>query len=68
MSVISGSIIRGFKTGVTKYAKNNGIGFGWQARFHDHIIRDEESYFKIRNYILSNVKNWNKDIFYTPSK
>ena len=35
------SIIRGFKIGVTKFAKNNDIDFAWQPRFHDHIIRDE---------------------------
>ena len=60
------SVIRGFKIGVTKWASENEISFGWQPRFHDHVIRDQESYFKIRNYILSNVKNWSRDIFYTP--
>ena len=55
------SIIRGYKTGVTKYARNNNIFFVWQTRFHDHIIRDDASYQRIRNYIINNPQNWNKD-------
>ena len=35
------SIIRGFKIGITKYAKMNKIDFYWQSRYHDHIIRNE---------------------------
>ena len=58
------SIIRGYKTGVTKYARNNNIVFAWQTRFHDHIIRDDASYQRIRNYIINNPKNWNKDKLY----
>ena len=57
------SIIRGLKIGVTKFAKSKNIGFGWQPRFHDHIIRNEESYQRIRNYIITNPKNWHSDKF-----
>jgi len=57
------SVIRGYKTGVTKYAGNNNIDFAWQSRFHDHIIRNDRSYRLIRNYIINNPKNWNKDEF-----
>ena len=32
------SIIRGFKIGVTKNARQINPDFQWQARFHDHII------------------------------
>jgi putative transposase len=35
------SIIRGFKIGITKYARLNRIDFYWQSRYHDHIIRNE---------------------------
>jgi REP element-mobilizing transposase RayT len=55
------SIIRGYKTGVTKYARNNNIDFGWQSRFHDHIIRNNAEYQRIKNYIINNPKNWNDD-------
>jgi len=37
----------------------NNIDFAWQSRFHDHIIRNNESYNRIRNYIIDNPKHWN---------
>jgi REP element-mobilizing transposase RayT len=55
------SIIRGFKIGVTKYAQNHNIDFAWQSRFHDHIIRNDEEYQRIKNYIINNPKNWKDD-------
>jgi len=60
------SIIRGFKTGVTKYAKINQIEFFWQPRYYDHIIRNEKELGYIRQYIIDNPKNWDRDrnIFY----
>ena len=60
------SIVRGFKIGVTNYANQNQIGFKWQPRFHDHIIRNEQEYEKIHNYIIANPENWKKDKFYNP--
>lgn len=59
------SIVRGFKIGVTKFAKDNQLPFKWQQRFHDHIIRSEESFIKIQNYILTNPERWTDDKFYT---
>jgi hypothetical protein len=32
---------------------------------HDHIIRNEESYSRILNYIQNNPLNWKEDKFYT---
>ncbi len=52
------AIIRGFKSSVTTYAKTNNIEFGWQPRFHDHIIRDYGEYVRITNYIRNNPINW----------
>lgn len=59
-----GSVIRGFKVGVAKFAKLNSIEFKWQPRFHDRIIRNEQEFMKIRSYIATNIDNWNKDKFY----
>lgn len=84
-----GSIIRGFKSSVTKqvkkmYRDNDGrdathgkdathgvstapiitAPFAWQTRFHDHIIRDPESFHRIRQYIINNPLNWKEDKFY----
>lgn len=41
------SIIRGYKSAVTSYARKNGIEFDWQPRFHDHIIRSIDDYHRI---------------------
>jgi putative transposase len=38
--------------------------FAWQSRFHDHIIRDAQSFETIQNYIANNPLNWEKDKFY----
>lgn len=55
------SIIRGFKGTVKRYANMNGITFEWQPRYHDHIIRNESDYNRIKMYIAENPKNWQKD-------
>ena len=57
--------IRLFKQSVTRFANQNGILFGWQERFHDHIIRNQKEMDYITEYIENNVKNWNEDLFHT---
>ncbi len=59
-----GSIVRGFKSSVTTFATKNNIVFGWQERFHDHIIRSHDEYLRISNYIINNPANWGKDKFF----
>lgn len=34
-----------------------------QYRFHDHVIRNEQELFRIRNYIRNNPINWGNDKF-----
>jgi putative transposase len=58
------SIIGGFKSAVTTYARKNDIPFDWQARFHDHIITTNEEYLRIADYIVYNPNSWRKDKFY----
>lgn len=55
------SIIRGFKSGVKKYATINNIDFAWQPRFYDRIIRNEKEFGKIREYIINNPLKWELD-------
>lgn len=55
------SVIRGFKAGVKRYATVNDIYFAWQSRFYDHIIRNEKSLRKIREYIRINPQMWERD-------
>lgn len=55
------SIIRGYKIGVTKFAKQNNIHFSWQPRYHDRVIRNEPELERIRKYIFDNPANWESD-------
>jgi len=58
------SIIRGYKIGVTKFARQNNIPFRWQARYHDRVIRNAEEHERIYQYILANPQNWEEDEFF----
>ncbi|WP_172915382.1 transposase [Capnocytophaga canimorsus] len=63
-----GSIVRGFKIGVTKWVRSNtNIHQIWQRNYYEHIIRNEASYFKIHEYIENNPAKWNEDCFYEES-
>ena len=33
----------------------------WQSRFHDHIIRDEQEFHRIQQYIFNNQSEWGND-------
>ena len=60
-----GSIVRGFKIGVTKWFRGNTeIETAWQRNYHEHIIRNEQSYQTIANYIINNPAKWAQDKFY----
>jgi len=59
-----GVIINQYKRICTINARKTDPDFGWHTRFHDHVIQDNESYIRIRNYIVDNPKNWNNDKFY----
>jgi len=43
---------------LSKFNRANPL---WQPRYHDHVIRDEKSYHRIRNYIVNNQKHWEED-------
>jgi len=57
-------IVRGFKTYTAKkiniIRNKQGIPF-WQSRYYDHVIRNEEELYKVREYICSNPLNWKGD-------
>lgn len=54
-----GALVRGFKSSVTKQ-----LGFSpWQRNYHEHIIRNENSFQIISEYIMSNPQKWNEDMF-----
>ena len=58
------SIIRGYKSAVTVFARKNKIDFEWHPRFHDRIIRSTFEYNNISNYIINNPAKWVEDKFY----
>jgi REP element-mobilizing transposase RayT len=58
------TIVRSYKSAVTRFAHFKNLEFEWQERFYDHIIRDAESFGRIEDYIENNPKNWRKDTFY----
>jgi putative transposase len=57
-----GSIVRGFKIGVTKWMRQNtSIHQVWQRNFYEHIIRNETELNGIREYIQNNPARWELD-------
>ncbi|MEK7263915.1 MAG: transposase [Bacteroidota bacterium] len=52
-------IIGAFKTTSSKRIHLSGLfEFRWQKSFYDHIVRNEESLNKIREYIIRNPIKW----------
>lgn len=55
------SLIRSFK-GLTVKEIGKPI---FQRSFYDHIIRNEEDYLNVWEYINSNANKWKSDKYYT---
>lgn len=56
-----GSIVRGYKIGVKKWATIHNVAFEWQPRYYDSIIRNERDLSNVRNYIVDNPLNWKEN-------
>jgi hypothetical protein len=59
-----GAIIGQFKSLVTKrinLAQQQLDGSVWQRNYYEHVIRDEKSLNRIREYIATNAPRWNLD-------
>jgi putative transposase len=56
-----GSVVRSYKSAVSRLAHLAGQEFGWQERYWDHIVRDAGEFGRIRNYILQNPVKWDMD-------
>jgi putative transposase len=61
-------VIRWYKGICTFNMRKIHADFQWQSRFHDHIIRDDEEYQRIADYINTNPQNWERDKFFKPEK
>ena len=57
-------IVRYIKSSVTRQ-----IGRPiWQKSYYDHVIRDEQDYCRIREYIENNPGKWKEDRYYQPQE
>jgi putative transposase len=60
-----GAIIGQIKSVSTKRIRAAGFThFAWQARYYDHIIRNQESLESIRHYIATNPAKWADDRYH----
>lgn len=55
------TVIGSYKSAVTKLIHAKGLAFGWQSRFHDHIVRNEKELNNIRQYIDNSPAKWEFD-------
>lgn len=60
------SIIGSYKSICTKHihAAFPTLNFEWQTRFWDNIIRNDEAFNTISQYIINNPLNWEDDKFF----
>lgn len=52
------TVIRSYKSAVTKWCNKNEILFEWQSRYFDRIIRNESELYNFRKYIELNPLKW----------
>ena len=55
------TIIRSFKSAVTRKSRKILPNFAWQSRFHDRIIRDQNELNRIQQYIVKNPIMWERN-------
>jgi hypothetical protein len=56
-----GVVINSFKGAVTRICNKRGFTFRWQRSYYDRIVRDEDELDRIREYIISNPRQWSDD-------
>ena len=54
-------VVRGVKSSITKFAKEQSFSFAWQPLYYDHIIRDSNEMNQIAEYIENNIAQWDID-------
>ena len=65
-------VVHRFKTMTTKKYTDGVKQHGWQPypaklwqrNYYEHIIRDEEAYLKIAEYIQNNPQRWTEDVYH----
>ena len=62
-----GAIINQFKgTCNRRIRREVDPSFGWQSRYYEHIIRNDQSLDQIRTYIDGNPATWKDDSLFIP--
>jgi putative transposase len=56
-------VIRWYKGRCSFEIRKIDTNFKWQSLFYDHIIRNQQSFENISQYIINNPKNWKGDRF-----
>ena len=59
-------IVRWYKGRTTYECRKTQADFAWQRNYYEHIIRNEQDYIRIAEYITNNTANWPDDRFYSP--
>lgn len=63
--MLLGKVIRAWKAKCTRLIHQAGnSSFTWQARYYEHIIRNEQELSRIREYIAQNPARWTEDKYY----
>jgi REP element-mobilizing transposase RayT len=57
-------VIRWYKGRITFESHKIHADFAWQPRYYEHIIRNDQSYQKISDYIINNPVKWDDDKLY----
>lgn len=55
------SVVHAFKSAVKRQCNKKHLDFQWQAGFYEHIIRNEEDYCRIKEYIANNPAKWQEN-------
>jgi REP element-mobilizing transposase RayT len=55
------SIINTFKGAVSRNCHTKNLNFQWQDNYYEHIIKDDEDYARIKEYIALNPIKWAED-------
>jgi len=59
-----GSMVRGFKIGVTKWFRRNTVIYTvWQRNYYENVVHSEKNLTRIRKYIMENPLKWQADRF-----
>ena len=64
-----GALMAGYKSAVTKRINllRRTLGYPvWQRNYYEHIIRNDKELNQIRQYIILNPVNWEKDTEFIP--